>query len=157
MGALTARSGPRPRTTSVIPHSQVDQQPDDAVHLDAVLGEALTWPGVRGEASGISVPGAQALVLDEASATGPEEAFLVGREFCHGHAQGDFSLHMALPLALALDAERTGWAEPHLYVRTGQVPANLVMVYAPRDDTERGVVADLVRASYDFASPRRRG
>ncbi len=97
------------------------------------------------------MPGAQALVLDDETAVGPAEAFLVGREFCHGHAQGDLSLHLTLPLALAAAVEQAGWAEPHLYVRTGDVPATLVMLYAPRDDVEQSVVLDLVRASYDFA------
>jgi hypothetical protein len=76
------------------------------------------------------------------------------REFCHVHAQGDFSLHATLPLLLAAAAERAGWAEPHFLVHTGQAPATAVMLYAPRDDLERDVVLRLVRASYEFASPR---
>jgi hypothetical protein len=48
-------------------------------------------------------------------------------------------------------AEQTGWAEPHFLVHTGQAPATVLMVYAPRDDLERDVVLGLVRASYEFA------
>lgn len=76
---------------------------------------------------------------------------MVGREFCHVHAQGDFSLHATLPLPLATAAESAGWAEPHFLVHTGQAPPTVVMLYAPRDDFEHEVVQTLVRASYEFA------
>ena len=78
---------------------------------------------------------------------------MVGREFCHVHAQGDFSLHTTLPLPLPLAeaAEDSGWAEPHFLVHTGQAPATVVMVYPPRDDSELDIVQRLVRASYEFA------
>lgn len=148
---LPPRVGPRPRTTTEIPHSQLDQQPTDDRHLNAILDQALSWPAVRETPSAISVEGARALTLDPDAATGPAEAFLIGQEFCHGHAQGDHSLHATLPLPLAAAAERAGWAEPHFLAHTGHAPATVVMLYAPRDETERGIVLDLVRASYEFA------
>jgi len=148
---LPPRAGSRPGTTTELPHSQLDQQPADSGHVDAILAEALTWPAVVGGPSQISVEGARALTLDASTAGGPAEAFMVGREFCHVHAQGDFSLHATLPLRLAEAAERAGWAEPHYLVHTGQAPATVVMLYAPRSDIEREVVLGLVRASYEFA------
>ena len=148
---LTARKGSRPGTSTDLPQCQLDQQPADSRHVDAILAQALTWPGVSAEPSKISVEGARALVIDASTATGPAEAFMVGREFCHLHAQGDYSLHATLPIPLAEAAERAGWAEPHFLVRTGQAPATVVMLYAPRDDHEREVVLGLVRASYEFA------
>ena len=148
---LPKRAGVRPSTSTEIPHRQLDQQPRDSRHVDAILAEALTWPAVLGGESSISVEGARALTLDESTAAGPKEAFLVDREFCHVHAQGDFSLHAALPLPLAAAAEREGWAEPHLFVRTGRAPATIVMLYAPRDHAEQDIVLGLVRASYEFA------
>jgi len=148
---LPARTGPRPRTSSEIPHSQLDQQPADGRHVDAILAEAATWPAVIAGPSQISVDGARALTLDTSSPGGPPEAFMVGREFCHVHAEGDFSLHATLPVPLAEAAEGAGWAEPHFFVRTGQAPKTVVMVYAPRDDSERDIVMQLVRASYEFA------
>lgn len=147
---LPQRTGARPSTSDHIPHSQLDQQPDDRALTDAVIDEARSWPHVREQESGISVEGARALALDSAAA-GPAEAFMIGSEFCHAHAQGDFSFHMALPPDLAAEAERAGWAEPHFLVRTGQVPATIVMIFAPRDDAERATVLELVRASYRFA------
>ena len=136
---LPRRAGPRPRTTTEIPHTQLDQQPDDPRYVDAILAEALTWPSVLAGPSVISVEGARALMLN-------------GREFCHVHAQGDFSLHAALPLPLAAAAEHAGWAEPHVLARTGQAPANIVMIYAPRDSAEQDMVLGLVRAAYELHS-----
>ncbi len=148
---LRQRPGPRPRTRTELPHSQLDQQPGDSRYADTILAEALTWPSVLGRPSQISVEGGRALTLDGRSPGGPAEAFLIGREFCHVHAQGDHSLHATLPLPLASEAERAGWAEPHFLVHTGQAPATVVMLYAPRDEAERDVVLQLVRASYAFA------
>ena len=148
---LPPRAGSRPRTSTEIPHRQLDQQPGDSRHTDALLAQALTWSSVRAQPSAISVEGARALTLDAGVAAGPTEAFMAGQEFCHAHAQGDFSLHAALPLPLAAAAESAGWAEPHFLVHTGQLPATVVMLYAPRDDLERDVVLRLVRESYEFA------
>ena len=148
---LPQRSGPRPRTRTTLPHSQLDQQPTDSRHAEAVLAEASTWPSVRPQPSAISVEGARAITVEPGVAVGPAEAFMIGREFCHLHARGDLSFHATLPLPLAAAAEHAGWAEPHYLVRTGQAPATLVMLYAPRDEAERDVVLSLVRASYEFA------
>lgn len=151
MGTLPPRPGSRPATSTQIPHRQHDQQPTGRGQLDALLEAAGAWPGVVVGESGVSVEGARALILEGDDVAGPPEAFMVGREFCHGHAQGDFSLHACLPLGLAAEAERAGWAEPHFLALTGQLPATVVMLFAPRNDAEREVVLDLVRASYEFA------
>jgi hypothetical protein len=149
--ALPPRAGERPRATTSIPHSQLDQQPEDARELDAILAAAATWPHVDQQPSRIAVEGSRGLVLTPDISAGPREAFLVGREFCHGHAGGDFSLHATLPLPWVEAAQRGGWAEPHYLVHAGQAPPTVMMLYAPRDDTERMVILQLVRASYEFA------
>jgi hypothetical protein len=149
---LQARAGTRPTTTSSIPHSQRDQQPADSRYLDVVLAEAGAWPGVVHDRSGISVEGARALLLADGMPSGPSEAFMVGREFCHGHAQGDRSLHLTLPVELARSIEEAAWVEPHFLVLTGQLPPTHVMLYAPRDDDEVAIALEIVRASYLFAS-----
>ena len=149
--ALPPRAGARPRATTSIPHSQLDQQPQTTHELDSILAEAASWPHVSQQSSRIAVEGSRALVLTVDSETGPTEAFMVGREFCHGHAGGDSSLHAALPTPLAIAARRAGWAEPHYLVHTGQAPPTITMLYAPRDEVERDVILRLVRASYEFA------
>lgn len=148
---LPDRAGTRPHTSSELPHSQLDQQPADSRYVEDILTEALTWTSVQEAPSRISVDGARALTLESDAAAGPVEAFLVGQEFCHVHAQGDYSLHATLPLQLATAAERAGWAEPHYLVHTEQAPATVIMLYAPRDTVERDVILRLVRASYEFA------
>ncbi len=151
---LLPRTGSRPQVTGDFPQRQLDQQPADSRYVDAILAEALTWPAVVGGPSAISVEGARALTLDGnvAVGVGPADAFMVGAEFCHVHAQGDFSLHATLPALLAEAAERAGWAEPHFLVHTGQAPPTVVLIYAARDEQEREVVLGFVRASYEFAS-----
>jgi hypothetical protein len=109
-------------------------------------------PGVQERESAISVPGARALWLDDSMSGGPPEAFLIGREFAHIHPGADHSLHAMLPPDLAEQAVLTGWAEQHPVARRGLIPANAVMLYAPRDDEELDVVTGLVEAAYAFAS-----
>ncbi len=148
---LPSRDGVRPRTTKTIPHSQLDQQPAGGHLMEAVIAEAATWPWVRRGESGISVEGARALLLGPECGSGPTEAFMIGREFCHGHAGGDFSFHATLPEPLAEAAADAGWAELHFLAEAGNAPRTVVLIYAPRDDHEREVVLGLVRASYEFA------
>ncbi len=148
---LPPRTGARPRATTSIPHSQLNQQPETTHELDSILAEAATWSHVSQQPSRIAVEGSRALVLTVGSEAGPAEAFMVGQEFCHGHAGGDSSLHATLPTQLAVAAGRAGWAEPHYLVHTGQAPPPVAMLYAPRDEAERDVILRLVRASYEFA------
>jgi len=146
--ALPPRRGPRPATTATNPHTQLDQRPPARVISE--LADALfALPGVRERPSAISVPGARALWLEDAH--GPREAFLIGREFAHIHPLPDGSLHLALPPSIAEDAVAQGWAEVHPVARMGLIPANVVMLYAPRDDAEAGVALALVREALSFA------
>ena len=144
------RSGTRPRTHKGLPHQQLDQQPwDDTIRVQ-LAHRLVVLEGVIEAPSGISVPGARALVLRETT-TSPPDAFLIGREFAHLHPPPDYSLHITLPEQRAWEAIRAGWAEFHPLVEDGQLPPTVVMVYAPRDEAELAVVSGLVRESYQFA------
>ena len=90
--------------------------------------------------------------LREELATGPQEAFMIGREFAHIHPMPDGSLHAALPPESAQEAISKGWAEQHPVARMGYIPQNVVMIYAPRNAQEIEVVAGLVVAAYHYAS-----
>lgn len=147
---LPPRSGPRPATTPTNPHTQLDQQPADRVQRDRLAATLFALPGVVERPSRISVPGARALWLEE-GANGPPEAFMVGAEFAHLHPGADQSLHAMLPPSMADVAVEAGWAEPHPVARLGLIPPTAVMIYAPRDDSEREVVEALARASHAFA------
>lgn len=148
--SLRPRDGARPTTTPTNPHTQLDQQPVDREQRDRLASVVFALPGVEERPSRISVPGARALWLAEGAA-GPPEAFMIEQEFAHLHPGPDQSLHLMLPPELAVDAVGAGWAEQHPVARRGLIPANAVMVYAPRDDAEREIVEQLVGASHAFA------
>ena len=151
--SLPVRAGERPRTTPTNPHTQLDQQPSDLRWIDELARRVLALPGVVEAPSRISVPGARALVLAPEEATGPPEAFLIGREFAHLHPAPDHSLHAMLPTETVTDAVAAGWAEPHPVALRGLIPLTAVMLYAPRDEAELDVIESLVRASHAFARP----
>ena len=150
MITLPRRAGPRPTTTPTNPHTQLDQQPADSAQRERLATTAFALPGVRERPSLISVPGARALWLAE-GAGGPPEAFMIGAEFAHLHPGDDQSLHAMLPPELVDPAIAAGWAEVHPVAKRGLIPANAVMLYAPRDDAERDVIESLLRASHAFA------
>jgi hypothetical protein len=149
--SLPLRSGVRPSTTPTNPHTQLDQQPAESRLTEELARRVFALPGVVEEPSGISVPGARALVLAQGEAAGPPEAFLIGREFAHLHPDPDRSLHAMLPTETVEEAVAAGWAEPHPAALRGLIPATAVMLYAPRDDAELDVIESLVRASHAFA------
>jgi hypothetical protein len=151
--ALPERAGARPRTTPTNPHTQLDQQPEDQALVEELARRVFALPGVVEQPSGISVPGARALVLAPGEPAGPPAAFLIGREFAHLHPDPDHSLHAMLPPETAADAVAAGWAEPHPVALRGLIPPTAVMLYAPRDETELDVIERLVRASHAFARP----
>jgi hypothetical protein len=149
---LPRRRGGRPQTTSQFPHSQLDQQPDDAALLADLADRALGLDGVLERPSIISVPGARGLFLTEGRSAGPKVAFIRGREFAHFHPGPDWSLHLVLPDSTAELAIERGWAELHLIARTSALPGSVVMVYAPRDAGEAEAVWTLLQVSHAFAS-----
>ena len=151
MTDLARRAGPRPTTTPTNPHTQLDQQPADTVQRDLLAGELFTLPGVIERESMISVPGARALCLSSTQGS-PPDAFMIGSEFAHLHPGDDQSLHAMLPPELVAAAVDAGWAEQHPVARRGLLHANAVMLYAPRDEEERAVIVDLVRAAHAYAS-----
>jgi hypothetical protein len=151
--ALPTRTGDRPRTTPTNPHTQLDQQPSDLTWVEELAHRVFSLPGVVEEPSGISVPGARALVLAPGEPSGPPEAFLIDREFAHLHPAPDHSLHAMLPIETVTEAVDAGWAEPHPVALRGLIPATAVMLYAPRDEAELDVIESLVRASHAFARP----
>ena len=149
--SLPRRAGPRPHTTPSNPHTQLDQQPDDPGLIAELARRAFALPDVDERPSAISVPGARALWLRSGTSSGPPEAFLIGREFAHLHPDPDSSLHLCLPPAWVDDVLEQGWGELHPVARMGLIPATAVMVYAPRDSDELGVVTRILRASHRFA------
>jgi len=103
------RAGPRPRTTSTNPHSQLDQNaPPELQEKLYELGRSLV--GVKTGPSAVSVPGARAFHLPACDHP-PQGAFMVEREFAHIHPRYDGSLHMTLPPSIVDKVVANGWAE----------------------------------------------
>ena len=152
--ALPERAGKRPNTTPTNPHTQLDQNPQGPV-VQELAQRIFALPDVEERPSAISVPGARALWLRDEVPAGPQEAFMIGREFAHIHPLPDGSLHAALPPELAEEAIEKGWAEQHPVARMGYIPPNVVMIYAARNAGEIEIVAGLVTESYRYAGGRR--
>lgn len=143
------RPGPRPQTTPTNPHTQLDQ--NAPAHLqEKIFALARSLPGVETGPSAISVPGARAFCLP-GCIQARRDAFLIEREFAHIHPPRDGSLHMVLPHDIVAAVIENGWAELHPLAGRYGLPANIVMVYGPRDDAELAVVGNLVCASHAFA------
>jgi phospholipase/carboxylesterase len=118
---------------------------------EKVFGYAGALAGVSAAPSQISVPGARGFMLAEGH--GPQDAFLVPQVggFDHVHAPYDGSMHLALPVELAADAVRRGWARPHMWAGVRLSPG-FVMVFSPRDEEELAVVHGILGASHAYAS-----
>jgi phospholipase/carboxylesterase len=141
---MPKRDGPRPDVIGPRPHAQRSQTAPPEFQ-DELIRRVLGLPGVSEAESVVSVPGARAFVLDEASARGPSEAFQADREFAHIHPPDDGSLHMTLPRDVADAAYAAGWGEPHPISGTP-------LIFGPRTEAELEVVWSLLRSSYEYAS-----
>ncbi|WP_344658003.1 alcohol dehydrogenase catalytic domain-containing protein [Catenulispora subtropica] len=147
---LPVRRGPRPTTTGrEIPHDQLDQFSPPAIR-DALLAAAERLDGVFLGPSQVSEPASIALRLRRPS--GPWEAFLHPSrdEFGHVHRAG--FLHLTVPDSWVAPLIEAGWAEPHPISRRPEWPDTIIMLYAPRDETELEIVAEVLRVSHRHAT-----
>ena len=150
---LARRAGPKPDTTSQLPHSQLTQHVPDEV-VQKLHQWCFALPNVNNEPSGISVPGARALVLHEGVECN-HQAFMIGREFAHIHPHPDNgSMHVKLTAEEAEYVVGAGWGEDHYLVTQGHYPKGLIMVFSPRDDAELEEIKKIVSKSYDYATGR---
>ena len=150
MPDIPLRKGERPRTNYGLPHEQLDQNPPSDIY-QKLKQQAFDFPLVERRPSIISVPGAEALWLQDGVEHSCAEAFMVGNEFAHVHPPYDGSMHMMLPEDLVAEVIEQGWGEIHPLVPTGNMPPTLLMVFGPRDDAELVVVSKLINTSYKFA------
>jgi len=119
--------------------------------VDRLFAEATRLPYVEVRQSRMASPETLALCLQDRQAAGPPEAFIDGAEFCHLHPAPEGSLHLTLPLGIGSAVAGRGWAEHHPLGRLSPRWECLVLVYAPRDGFELGIVLDLVETSWSFA------
>jgi len=147
---LPKRSGNKPETTDRLPHSQLTQHgPDDII---VMLHEwCFSLPDVCNEPSGISVPGARALVMCDGTNCN-HKAMMINREFAHIHPKPDNgSMHVMLPQTDAYEVTSKGWGEDHYLVTQGHWPPGLIMVFSPRNTDDLEIVKSIVSRSYEYA------
>lgn len=150
LGDLPRRAGKRPATNRPsIPHTQLDQLPDDPVIARLLIERVSRLPSVEQRASIISVPGTRAMWLVDDAGMAPDHVFIRGREF--GHVHPDLSLHVVLPRRQAETTISTGWGEWHPWSLDGRAGAWVVLLYAPRNAAEVEVVERIVRCSWQQA------
>ncbi|WP_142927255.1 luciferase family protein [Bacillus sp. PK3_68] len=114
------------------------------------MERASRLPDVTLQPTELSVP-ALALVMDETSTDGIEEAFIRNREFALIRTDG--SIHLPLMLQWGEYVLKAGWSCIHPLVRymAGALPPQNFIVYAPRDEQELEIVWRIVQGSYFYA------
>jgi hypothetical protein len=147
---IAIREGERPETTNTNPHEQLTQNPSNDWH-ERFKTKLFNFNDVSRRPSIISVPGAEALWLDESQPCNCVNGFMIGREFAHIHPAYDGSLHMALSEADFREVIAKQWGEKHPLAGMGPIPETIALVYGPRDDHEIKTVLSIVKASLENA------
>ena len=148
---LPVRTSPVPKTTNGVPHVQINVKPSPALSAK-LLDRVSEIPGVDIRDTVISLPGAKGFWIEENVQLARPEVIVGGREFAHMHPDG--SLHASLPVKLAIDAVKAGWATPHPWAGRRPGWEGFVMVYTPGTPEELDVVLQLVVASYTYVTGR---
>ena len=147
---IPVREGERPETTNTNPHEQLTQNPDIEMHQQ-FKEQLFKLDHVSRRPSIISVPGAEALWLNEGQACNCADSFMIGREFAHVHPAYDGSLHMVLSAVNFHQVIDKQWGEKHPLAGMGPIPETVVLVYGPRNSEEIATVLSIVEASFNNA------
>ena len=148
---LPNRTGPRPYTTSHVPHVQVGVEPVPEISKE-LLRRVANMPGIEIRDSVLSLPGARGFRLAKDVRLTRQGLGVREREFAHMHPDG--SLHAFLSPEFALKAVNAGWATPHPWSKKWPKWKGFVMIYTPKSKSELQVVLQLVRQSYKFVTTK---
>ncbi len=118
--------------------------------MEELIERSLKIPYVRSRQSRMASPSSHALYLTDELATGPPEAFIDDKEFCHLHLLPEGSIHLTLPKLLRDEVIGLGWGERHPIAEVGLL-TTLLTLYAPRDTEEMSIVLGLIVQSCQFA------
>ena len=145
---LPIRSGPRPETTTGVPHVQIDVELIPEVH-DEMIRRIYAIPGIEDQPSVIG--SWRGLWLSEDVSVVQAEALIDGREFAHIHADG--SLHIFLDPIWAIQAVKAGWAVFHPFaVQDLEGWEGFVILYTPQSFDELDVTFRLTVDGYNNVS-----
>ncbi len=143
------RNGPKPETTSGVPHIQIGVS-EKAELTKLFLQKVARIPGVDIRGTVISLPGAKGFWLTKDTPITQNQAIVKGREFAHIHPDG--SLHASLPPKLAKQAIKAGWAISHPWSNQREGWEGFVMLYTPQSEDEMKIVFELTLASYNYVT-----
>jgi hypothetical protein len=146
---LPTRKGPRPQTIRGPLHIQCNGY-KDAIYVNQLVDEVLTWPHIESTPPSVSRPDTIPIRLMEIATTKGLSAFTTAKEFARV-LLGAPTIYLALPLVSAHWVIVRGWAEPHYLKSFGLMPAGTVVVYTPRDERELEVCYFLFSESYHSA------
>ena len=148
---LPVKESPRPKTTTGIPHIQLDVAP--VSNLSAQLLEHVKqMPGVELRNTNVGRAGSTGFWVAENTPLARPESIIRGREFAHCHPDG--SLHASLPPKLAIQAVEAGWAIHHPWAANKRGLEGFVMIYTPTSEQELEVVVQLVEQSHRYVTER---
>lgn len=152
LARLPPRQGERPGLDPQWPCLQ-RQGAASAEAIDALAGAVLRLPGVEACAAPHHAPG-RGYALNDALARGQPEAFIGGP--CWLVLRPDGSLHLSLRPNWAQKVVDKGWTVVHPFARymAGAVPPQSLVVYAPRDRQDLGVVLRIIEAAHGYATGR---
>ncbi len=153
---IPVRDGERPKTTNTNPHEQLTQNPDNGMHQQ-FKEQLFNLDHVSRRPSIISVPGSEALWLNEDQTCNCAGGFMIGREFAHVHPAYDGSLHMVLSVADFQQVIDKKWGEKHPLAGMGPIPETVLLVYGPRNNEEITTVLSIVEASFNNAIKNNKG
>ena len=146
------RPGARPSVSPYpIPHRQLTQLPDQQIRL-ALVGlfdqTVEDQTGLLHYARSHYEKRHPAITLRACRGTLAEQS---SGEIAHIHPS-DHSMHMILSATDAAAAMQMGWAQRHgLAGLAAGLPETYVMVYAPRDEQDLGVIEELLKAAIAYA------
>ncbi|KAK0911044.1 hypothetical protein LTR91_014556 [Friedmanniomyces endolithicus] len=152
VNGLPERRRPRPVTKGIAPHRQVTQRAPPALYAQLALAiENLAASSDSHFRLGTSCFEKNGTALFSRSPT----KRTCGGEIVHAHPS-DGSMHLTLHPADARRVLEAGWGERHPLARGGWwerfVPGGFVMVYAPVEEGEVGIVMEVVRAGAWFVN-----
>lgn len=146
--SLPVRSGPRPETTTGVPHVQIDVELVPEIH-EEMIRRIYAIPGIEDQPSVIA--SWRGLWLGEDVSVAQPGALIDGREFAHIHADG--SLHIFLEPFWATQVVNAGWAVFHPFaIQDLEGWDGFVMLYTPQSFDELDVTFQIIVDGYNYVT-----
>ncbi|ATZ56669.1 hypothetical protein BCIN_13g05040 [Botrytis cinerea B05.10] len=154
---LPIREGPRPEKGKwVVPHRQVSQFGEKDMHKlidQTIIDLAKTYPEhVILTTSALEKHGDALLIADKVP-TPHLPARKTKREIAHVHTEGknvDYSMHAVLSPKDCKDVIEKGWGERMTLAGTLKMPAEYLLIYTPRTESELKIARGILEAAIGF-------